>query len=117
MLPVALYVHSVSSSRELEVKHDLMFSGNCLGGGSSINTMMGSRPTVAGMDAIAALGNPGWGWDDFLPSVTTFLVNIALYGLLSAGSWKGQRRSPRPMRHRSQMGPISTLRSMASLGL
>ncbi|EIM92930.1 alcohol oxidase [Stereum hirsutum FP-91666 SS1] len=41
--------------------------GNCLGGGSSINTMMGSRPTVAGMDAIAALGNPGWEWDNFLP--------------------------------------------------
>ncbi|KAJ3769874.1 hypothetical protein FB446DRAFT_746259 [Lentinula raphanica] len=29
--------------------------------------MMGARPTFAGMDAIAALGNPGWGWNDFLP--------------------------------------------------
>jgi len=28
---------------------------------------MGARPTVAGMNAIEALGNPGWGWDDFLP--------------------------------------------------
>ncbi|KAF5314201.1 hypothetical protein D9758_018839 [Tetrapyrgos nigripes] len=41
--------------------------GNCLGGGSSINAMQGSRPTLAGMNALEALGNPGWGWDDFLP--------------------------------------------------
>ncbi|KAF5360138.1 hypothetical protein D9758_011326 [Tetrapyrgos nigripes] len=41
--------------------------GNCLGGGSSVNTMVGSRPTLAGMNAVEALGNPGWGWDDFLP--------------------------------------------------
>ncbi|KAJ3725319.1 hypothetical protein C8R42DRAFT_640200 [Lentinula raphanica] len=33
--------------------------GNCLGGTST-------RPTFAGMDAIEALGNPGWGWNDFL---------------------------------------------------
>ncbi|KAJ3717933.1 hypothetical protein C8R42DRAFT_741530 [Lentinula raphanica] len=33
--------------------------GNCLGGNST-------RPTFAGMDAIEALGNPGWGWNDFL---------------------------------------------------
>ncbi|KAJ6452429.1 alcohol oxidase [Mycena sanguinolenta] len=41
--------------------------GSCLGGGSSINAMMGSRPTFAGMSAVEALGNPGWGWNDFLP--------------------------------------------------
>ncbi|KAJ6549594.1 alcohol oxidase [Mycena vulgaris] len=41
--------------------------GSCLGGGSSINAMMGSRPTFAGMSALEALGNPGWGWNDFLP--------------------------------------------------
>ncbi|KAF7366011.1 Alcohol oxidase [Mycena venus] len=41
--------------------------GRCLGGGSSINAMMGSRPTFAGMKALEALGNPGWGWNDFLP--------------------------------------------------
>ncbi|THU89701.1 alcohol oxidase [Dendrothele bispora CBS 962.96] len=40
--------------------------GNCLGGGSSVNTMVGSRPTLAGMNAVEALGNPGWGWDEFL---------------------------------------------------
>jgi choline dehydrogenase-like flavoprotein len=42
-------------------------SGSCLGGGSSINALMGSRPTFAGMTALEALGNPGWGWNDFLP--------------------------------------------------
>ncbi|KAJ3718668.1 alcohol oxidase [Lentinula raphanica] len=42
-------------------------SGNCLGGSSSINGMMGARPTFASMNAIEALGNPGWGWNDFLP--------------------------------------------------
>ncbi|KIK55278.1 hypothetical protein GYMLUDRAFT_879897 [Collybiopsis luxurians FD-317 M1] len=41
--------------------------GSCLGGGSSINAMMGARPTFAGMSALEALGNPGWGWNDFLP--------------------------------------------------
>ncbi|GAW06442.1 alcohol oxidase [Lentinula edodes] len=44
-----------------------MTYGSCLGGSSSINTMIGSRPTFAGMSAIEALGNPGWGWNDFLP--------------------------------------------------
>ncbi|KAJ7213915.1 alcohol oxidase [Mycena pura] len=42
-------------------------NGACLGGSSSINAMMGSRPTFAGMSAVEALGNPGWGWNDFLP--------------------------------------------------
>ncbi|KAJ4472840.1 alcohol oxidase [Lentinula edodes] len=44
-----------------------MTYGSCLGGSSSINTMIGSRPTFAGMSAIEALENPGWGWNDFLP--------------------------------------------------
>ncbi|KAJ7935979.1 alcohol oxidase [Mycena leptocephala] len=50
------------STRLLPLTH-----GSCLGGGSSINAMMGSRPTFAGMSALEALGNPGWGWNDFLP--------------------------------------------------
>ncbi|KAJ3769877.1 alcohol oxidase [Lentinula raphanica] len=41
--------------------------GNCLGGSSSVNGMIAARPTFAGMDAIEALGNSGWGWNDFLP--------------------------------------------------
>ncbi|KAJ6448329.1 alcohol oxidase [Mycena sanguinolenta] len=44
-----------------------LIHGSCLGGGSSINALMGSRPTFAGMSAVEALGNAGWGWNDFLP--------------------------------------------------
>ncbi|KAJ3848623.1 alcohol oxidase [Lentinula lateritia] len=44
-----------------------LFYGSCLGGSSSVNGMMGARPTFASMNAIQALGNPGWGWNDFLP--------------------------------------------------
>ncbi|KAJ3867330.1 alcohol oxidase [Lentinula novae-zelandiae] len=47
-----------------------LYSGSCLGGSSSISGMMGARPTFASMNAIQALGNPGWGWNDFLPSFT-----------------------------------------------
>ncbi|KAJ3972050.1 hypothetical protein EV361DRAFT_169577 [Lentinula raphanica] len=53
-------VHGTRRSLPLEY-------GSYLGGSSSANAMMGARPTFAGMDAIAALGNPGWGWNDFLP--------------------------------------------------
>ncbi|KAJ7336449.1 alcohol oxidase [Mycena albidolilacea] len=52
----------LNTTRLLPLTH-----GRCLGGGSSINAMMGSRPTFAGMSALEALGNPGWGWNDFLP--------------------------------------------------
>ncbi|KAJ7626163.1 alcohol oxidase [Roridomyces roridus] len=51
-----------NGTRSLPLTH-----GSCLGGGSAINAMMGSRPTFAGMSALEALGNPGWGWNDFLP--------------------------------------------------
>ncbi|KAF5337762.1 hypothetical protein D9758_016614 [Tetrapyrgos nigripes] len=54
-----------SNGTKLRVQ-DVRF-GNCLGGGSSINGMGGFRPTLAGLNALEALGNPGWGWDDFLP--------------------------------------------------
>ncbi|KAF5355598.1 hypothetical protein D9757_012811 [Collybiopsis confluens] len=50
-----------------EVKPMSLLYGSCLGGGSSINGMIGSRPTLVGMRAVEALENPGWGWDAFLP--------------------------------------------------
>jgi choline dehydrogenase len=50
-----------NGTRSISMDH-----GSCLGGSSSINTMIGSRPTFAGMSAIEALGNPGWGWNEFL---------------------------------------------------
>src|SRR4051794_41089325 len=41
--------------------------GKVLGGSSSINAMVFVRGQPADFDEWAALGNPGWGWDDVLP--------------------------------------------------
>lgn len=41
--------------------------GKVLGGSGSINAMVFVRGQPADFDGWAALGNPGWGWDDVLP--------------------------------------------------
>ncbi|KAK7472313.1 hypothetical protein VKT23_000433 [Stygiomarasmius scandens] len=73
VIPANVTCHQVGNSppqvgsNGTHVRVQTIQYGNCLGGGSSVNTMIGSRPTLAGMNAVEALGNPGWGWDDFLP--------------------------------------------------
>lgn len=42
-------------------------SGRVMGGGSSVNAMAVVRPTKHDLDGWAALGNPGWSFDDCLP--------------------------------------------------
>lgn len=41
--------------------------GRMLGGSSAINGMVWNRGVAEDYDAIAAQGNPGWGWNDMLP--------------------------------------------------
>jgi choline dehydrogenase-like flavoprotein len=45
--------------------------GRTLGGSSAVNGMVYNRGGRADFDAIAALGNPGWGWDTILPIYRT----------------------------------------------
>lgn len=49
--------------------------GKTLGGSSSLNGMVYSRGHRADYDALADLGNPGWGWDAMLPILRTIEDN------------------------------------------
>ncbi|ABM16659.1 GMC family oxidoreductase [Mycolicibacterium vanbaalenii] len=42
--------------------------GKTLGGSSSVNGMVYNRGSAPDYDALAALGNPAWGWDHILPA-------------------------------------------------
>jgi len=54
--------------------------GRTLGGGSSINAMLYIRGQAADYDAWAALGCPGWGWNDVLPVYKRLERNERLSG-------------------------------------
>ena len=45
--------------------------GRTLGGSSAVNGMVYNRGSQADFDGMAALGNPGWGWETMLPIYRT----------------------------------------------
>ncbi|RWL80060.1 MAG: choline dehydrogenase [Mesorhizobium sp.] len=58
--------------------------GKLLGGSSSINAMVFIRGAREDFDAWATAGNPGWGYDDLLPSFKAMEDNAA-----GADQWRG----------------------------
>ncbi|MBZ9766400.1 GMC family oxidoreductase N-terminal domain-containing protein [Mesorhizobium sp. CA6] len=58
--------------------------GKLLGGSSSINAMVYIRGAREDFDAWAAAGNPGWAYDDLLPSFKALEDNAA-----GADQWRG----------------------------
>jgi choline dehydrogenase len=58
--------------------------GKVLGGSSSINAMVYSRGQAGDFDDWAAMGNPGWSWQDVLP-----LYKRMEDHALGAGQWHG----------------------------
>ncbi|KAL2810035.1 hypothetical protein BJX63DRAFT_403355 [Aspergillus granulosus] len=60
------------SQEQLNGRQLLGTKGRTLGGSSAINLGMVVYPSRVGMNAWEALGNPGWGWDDFAPYVRKF---------------------------------------------
>ncbi|CDX61126.1 Alcohol dehydrogenase (acceptor) [Mesorhizobium plurifarium] len=58
--------------------------GKLLGGSSSINAMVFIRGAREDFDAWAAAGNPGWAYDDLLPSFKAMEDNAA-----GADEWRG----------------------------
>ncbi|TPJ66267.1 GMC family oxidoreductase N-terminal domain-containing protein [Mesorhizobium sp. B2-7-1] len=58
--------------------------GKLLGGSSSINAMVFIRGAPEDFDAWAAAGNPGWSYDDLLPSFKAMEDNAA-----GADRWRG----------------------------
>jgi choline dehydrogenase-like flavoprotein len=54
---------------------DIWVRGKTLGGSSSVNGMVYNRGQRADYDALAALGNPGWGWEDMLAAFRTIEDN------------------------------------------
>jgi choline dehydrogenase len=68
--------------------------GKVLGGCSSINAMVYMRGQARDYDEWAALGNPGWGWNDVLPvfrrSEDYYLGADAAHG--AGGEWRVERQ-------------------------
>ena len=77
--------------------------GKVLGGSSSINAMIYLRGQPQDYDHWAALGNPGWGWNDVLP-----LFKAAEHNERGADEWHGSGGPLNVMdlRSASRYGPL-----------
>ncbi|WP_326655987.1 GMC family oxidoreductase [Streptomyces sp. NBC_00385] len=64
---------------------DMWVRGKVFGGSSSVNGMVYNRGSRPDWDALEALGNPGWGWDDVLPAFRSIEDN-ALGGTSTRGT-------------------------------
>ncbi|KAK7754268.1 hypothetical protein SLS62_003846 [Diatrype stigma] len=63
-----------------------VYGGRVLGGSSAINTFIFTPPTQTLLDAWAGLGNPGWDWSSFAPSMEkVYNVEKSQWGSLGRG--------------------------------
>ena len=87
----------------LNGRRGLQPRGRTLGGSSSTNAMIYMRGQAQDYDAWAAMGNPGWGWQDVLPWFIRAEGNERLGGPLHGQSGPlnvADLRDPNPFSHR-----------------
>ena len=65
--PQRSHYYPTSVSDTAHGPQEVWARGRMLGGSSAINGMVWNRGVAEDYDAIAAAGNPGWGWKDMLP--------------------------------------------------
>ncbi|MDX8456147.1 GMC family oxidoreductase N-terminal domain-containing protein [Mesorhizobium sp. VK9D] len=82
--PVVNWSYKTEPDPGLSNNADHWPRGKLLGGSSSINAMVFIRGAREDFDAWAAAGNPGWAYDDLLPSFKAMEDNAA-----GADQWRG----------------------------
>ncbi|MBZ9880938.1 GMC family oxidoreductase N-terminal domain-containing protein [Mesorhizobium sp. CA10] len=82
--PAVNWNYKAESDPGLAGNSDHWPRGKLLGGSSSINAMVFIRGACEDFDAWAAAGNPGWAYDDLLPSFKAMEDNAA-----GADPWRG----------------------------
>ncbi|MFZ4748683.1 MAG: GMC family oxidoreductase, partial [Sphingomonas sp.] len=65
--PQSAHFYQTTTTAHAYGPQETWVRGKMLGGSSAINGMVWNRGVAEDYDRIAALGNPGWGWDEMLP--------------------------------------------------